>query len=47
MRDDRDDLAQMLLRYGIANGDKWAEVVNALTMYPDGSSGDLRQFVSK
>jgi hypothetical protein len=35
IRDDRDDIAQVLLRYGDANGDGWADVIDTLTMYPD------------
>ena len=33
IRDDRDEIAQLLLRYG--NGDGWADVIDTLTMYPD------------
>ena len=35
IRDDRDEIAQELLRYGDANGDRWADVIDTLTMYPD------------
>ena len=35
IRDDRDEIAQQLLRYGDANGDGWADVIDTLTMYPD------------
>jgi hypothetical protein len=35
IRDDRDEIAQLLLRYGDANGDGWAAVIDTLTMYPD------------
>ena len=35
IRDDRDEIAQALLRYGDANGDGWADVIDTLTMYPD------------
>ena len=31
---DRDAIAE-LLRYGDANGDGWADVIDALTRYPD------------
>ena len=32
---DRDAIASELLRYGDANGDGWADVIDTLTMYPD------------
>jgi hypothetical protein len=32
---DRDAIAPQLLRYGDANGDGWADVIDMLTMYPD------------
>ena len=32
---DRDEIATELLRYGDANGDGWADVIDTLTMYPD------------
>jgi hypothetical protein len=32
---DRDAIASELLRYGNANGDGWASVIDTLTMYPD------------
>ena len=32
---DRDAIAAELLRYGDANGDGWADVIDTLTMYPD------------
>ena len=32
---DRDAIAAELLRYGDANGDGWAEVIDTITMYPD------------
>jgi transcriptional regulator with XRE-family HTH domain len=35
IRDDRDEIAQLLLRYGDANGDGWADVIDTLSMYPD------------
>ncbi len=35
IRDDRDEIAQQLLRYGDANGDGCADVIDTLTMYPD------------
>ena len=35
IRDDRDEIAAELLRYGDANGDGWADVIDTLTMYPD------------
>ena len=35
IRDDRDEIAMELLRYGDANGDGWADVIDSLTMYPD------------
>ncbi len=35
IRDDRDEIAQRLLRYGDANGDGWADLIDTLTMYPD------------
>jgi hypothetical protein len=31
---DRDAIAE-LLRYGDANGDGWADMIDSLTMYPD------------
>jgi hypothetical protein len=34
-RDDRDEIAQELLRYGDASGNGWADVIDTLTMYPD------------
>ncbi len=35
IRDDRDEIAQQLLRYGDANGNGWADVIDTFTMYPD------------
>jgi hypothetical protein len=35
IRDDRDEVSAELLRYGDANGDGWAEVIDTLSMYPD------------
>ena len=35
IRDDRDEIAQLLLRYGDASGDGWADIIDTLTMYPD------------
>ena len=35
IRDDRDEIARLLLRYGDANGDGWADVIDTLPMYPD------------
>jgi hypothetical protein len=35
IRDDRDEVAQLLLRYGDANGDGWADLIDTLTMYPE------------
>jgi len=32
---DRDAIATELLRHGDANGDRWAEVIDTVTMYPD------------
>jgi hypothetical protein len=32
---DRDAIATEPLRYGDANGDAWADIVDSLTMYPD------------
>jgi len=32
---DRDAIASELLRFGEANGDRWADVIDTLTMYPD------------
>jgi hypothetical protein len=32
---DRDAVSSELLRYGDANGDGWADVIDTLTMYPD------------
>ena len=32
--DDRDEIVQRLLRYGDANGDGWADIIDMLTMYP-------------
>ena len=32
---DRDALASELLCYGDANGDRWADVIDTLTMCPD------------
>ena len=34
IRDDRDEIAAELLRYGDANGDGWADVIDTLSMYP-------------
>ena len=39
IRDDRDEIAQLLLRYGDANGDGWADLIDTLTMYPDVCGG--------
>ena len=33
IRDDRDEIAQELLRYGDANGDGWAAVIDTQSMY--------------
>ena len=35
IREDRDEIAQLLLRYGDASGDGWADLIDTLTMYPD------------
>jgi hypothetical protein len=35
IRDDRAEIAQLPLRYGDANGEGWADVIDTLTMYPD------------
>ena len=35
IRDDRDEIAQLLLRYGDVSGDRWADVIDTLTMHPD------------
>jgi hypothetical protein len=35
IRDDRDEIAQEILRYGDASGNGWADVIDTLTMYPD------------
>ena len=35
IRDDRDEIAQELPRYGDDNGDRWADVIETLTMNPD------------
>ena len=35
IRDDRDEIAPELLRYGDANGENWANMVAIFTMYPD------------
>lgn len=35
IRDDRDEIAQQLLRYGDASGGGWAGLIDTLTMYPD------------
>ena len=35
IRDDRDEIAQEILRYGDASGNGWADVIDMLTMYPD------------
>jgi hypothetical protein len=32
---DRDTIAAELLRYGDANGDGWADVIDTLSMYPE------------
>ena len=32
---DRDVIATQLLRYGDANGDGWADVIDTLVIYPD------------
>ena len=32
---DRDAIASELLHYGDANGNGWADLIDALTMYPD------------
>ncbi len=32
---DRDAIVAELLRYGDANGDGWAEVIDTVTMYPN------------
>ena len=32
---DRDAIAAELLRFGDANGDGWADVIDTLSMYPD------------
>lgn len=34
IRDDREEIAQQLLRYGDANGDGRADVIDTLTMHP-------------
>ena len=35
IRDDRDEIAQQLLRDGDASGDGWADVIDTLTICPD------------
>ena len=35
IRDDRGEIAAELLRYGDANGDGWADVIDTHSMYPD------------
>lgn len=35
IREDRDEIAQLLLRYGDANGDGWADLIDTPTLYPD------------
>ena len=35
---DRDAVATELLRYGDANDDAWADVIDTLTMYPDSAA---------
>jgi hypothetical protein len=32
---DRDAIATELLRFGDANGDGWADIIDSLTMHPD------------
>jgi hypothetical protein len=32
---DRDAIARQLMRYRDANGQRWADVIDFLTMYPD------------
>jgi hypothetical protein len=39
---DRDAIANELLRYGDANGDGWADVIDTLTMYPDARRKGVR-----
>ena len=39
IRDDRDEIAQLLLRYGGANGDGWADVIDLLE--PTQTSGSI------
>jgi hypothetical protein len=34
-QDDRNAIASELLRYGDANGDGWADLIDTLSMYPD------------
>jgi hypothetical protein len=35
IRDDRDEIAQEILRYGDVSGNGWADVIDTLTIYPD------------
>ena len=35
VRDDPDEIAAELLRYGDANGDGWADVIDIFTMHAD------------
>ena len=35
IRDDRDEIASELLRYGDASGVGWTDVIDTLTMHPD------------
>jgi hypothetical protein len=35
---DRDAIASQLLRYRDRHGDDWADIIDTLTMYPDGSA---------
>ena len=32
---DRDAIASQLLRYRVENGQRWADIIDLLTMYPD------------
>ena len=35
IRDDRHEIAQLLLRHRNASGDGWPDVIDTFTMYPD------------
>jgi hypothetical protein len=50
---DRDDIASQLMRYRDENGQRWADIIDMLTMYPDvrrqvtGSSARWRRAANK